>query len=70
VIGRSFFIFNGCPWAFSKAQTDPWSDKKEVKLMENMWLVAAEWLGLALVSGLLAGWTGVSISLMEIAEVY
>lgn len=38
--------------------------------MENMWLVAAEWLCLALVSGLLAGWTGVSISLMEIAEVY
>lgn len=35
--------------------------------MENMWLVAAEWLGLALVGGLLAGWTGISISLMEIA---
>ncbi|MGI9862131.1 cation:proton antiporter [Moorella naiadis] len=35
--------------------------------MENTWLVAAEWLGLALVSGLLAGWTGVSISLLEIA---
>ncbi|MDN5344608.1 MAG: hypothetical protein PWQ18_719 [Clostridia bacterium] len=35
--------------------------------MENIWLVAAEWLGLALLSGLLAGWTGISISLMEIA---
>lgn len=35
--------------------------------MENMWLVAAEWLGLALLGGLLAGWTGISISLMEIA---
>jgi len=35
--------------------------------MENMWLTAAEWLGLALVSGLVAGWTGVSISLVEIA---
>ncbi|QGP93806.1 Na(+)/H(+)-K(+) antiporter GerN [Neomoorella glycerini] len=35
--------------------------------MENMWLVAAEWLGLALAGGLLAGWTGISISLMEIA---
>jgi len=35
--------------------------------MENTWLVAAEWVGLALVSGLLAGWTGISISLMEIA---
>lgn len=35
--------------------------------MENTWLVAAEWLGLALVGGLLAGWTGISISLMEIA---
>ncbi|WP_156276555.1 cation:proton antiporter [Neomoorella glycerini] len=32
-----------------------------------MWLVAAEWLGLALAGGLLAGWTGISISLMEIA---
>ncbi|ABB15087.1 cation:proton antiporter [Carboxydothermus hydrogenoformans] len=35
--------------------------------MENTWLVAALWIGLALVSGLIAGWTGISISLVEIA---
>ncbi|MGB9662506.1 MAG: cation:proton antiporter [Moorellaceae bacterium] len=35
--------------------------------MENTWLIAAEWLGLALMSGLVAGWTGISISLVEIA---
>ena len=34
--------------------------------MENTWLVAAQWVGLALVSGLVAGWTGISISLVEI----
>jgi len=35
--------------------------------MENMWLIAAEWVGLALVAGLIAGWTGISVSLIEIA---
>lgn len=35
--------------------------------MENMWLVAAEWVGLSLLAGLVAGWTGISVSLIEIA---
>ncbi len=35
--------------------------------MENMWLIAAEWVGLALAAGLIAGWTGISVSLIEIA---
>lgn len=35
--------------------------------MANLWLTASLWTGLALVSGLLASWTGISISLMEIA---
>ncbi len=34
--------------------------------MLNTWLVAAQWIGLALVAGLVAGWTGISISLVEI----
>ncbi|HHW41775.1 MAG TPA: cation:proton antiporter [Syntrophomonadaceae bacterium] len=32
-----------------------------------MWLIAAEWVGLALAAGLIAGWTGISVSLIEIA---
>lgn len=35
--------------------------------MENTWLIAAEWMGLALVAALIAGWTGISLSLVEIA---
>ncbi|MGB9920582.1 MAG: cation:proton antiporter [Moorellales bacterium] len=31
-----------------------------------MWLVAAQWVALALAGGLIAGWTGISISLVEI----
>ncbi|NPV53743.1 MAG: cation:proton antiporter [Firmicutes bacterium] len=34
--------------------------------MVNTWLTASLWLGLALVGGLAAGWTGISISLVEI----
>ncbi|TDA69870.1 MAG: cation:proton antiporter [Clostridia bacterium] len=34
--------------------------------MNNTWLVAAQWVALALAGGLLAGWTGISISLVEI----
>lgn len=34
--------------------------------MTNLWLTASLWMGLALVSGLLASWTGISISLLEI----
>lgn len=34
--------------------------------MNNTWLVASEWIFLAIVSGLAAGWTGLSISLVEI----
>ncbi|HHV62154.1 MAG TPA: cation:proton antiporter [Firmicutes bacterium] len=34
--------------------------------MNNTWLTASLWLGLALVGGLAAGWTGISISLVEI----
>lgn len=35
--------------------------------MVNTWLIAAEWMGLALVAALIAGWTGISLSLVEIA---
>lgn len=35
--------------------------------MENTWLIAAEWMGLALIAALIAGWTGISLSLVEIA---
>ncbi|MHB1420356.1 MAG: hypothetical protein ACYCX4_12365 [Bacillota bacterium] len=34
--------------------------------MGNTWLVAAQWIALALAAGLIAGWTGISISLVEI----
>ena len=34
--------------------------------MVNTWLTASLWLGLALAGGLVAGWTGISISLVEI----
>jgi len=34
--------------------------------MLNTWLVAAQWVALALAGGLIAGWTGISISLVEI----
>jgi len=34
--------------------------------MNNTWLIAAEWMFLAIISSLVAGWTGLSISLAEI----
>jgi len=34
--------------------------------MSNTWLIASLWLSLALIGGLVAGWTGISISLVEI----
>ncbi|MDN5347404.1 MAG: hypothetical protein PWP65_968 [Clostridia bacterium] len=34
--------------------------------MADVWLTASLWVGLALIGGLIAGWTGVSISLIEI----
>lgn len=34
--------------------------------MPNTWLLAAHWVALALAGGLIAGWTGISISLVEI----
>ncbi|MEW6227436.1 MAG: cation:proton antiporter [Bacillota bacterium] len=34
--------------------------------MTNSWLMASLWMGFALVGGLVAGWTGISVSLVEI----
>lgn len=34
--------------------------------MTNTWLMASLWMGFALVGGLVAGWTGISVSLVEI----
>lgn len=45
----------------------PGRTKRRAKsFMVNTWLTASLWLGLALVGGLAAGWTGISISLVEI----
>ena len=35
-------------------------------MLQNIWFVAAIWMGLALVASLFSIWTGVSVALIEI----
>ena len=35
-------------------------------MLENIWFIAAAWMGLALVGSLISIWTGISVALVEI----
>ena len=35
-------------------------------MLENIWFIAAVWMGLALVGSLISIWTGISVALVEI----
>lgn len=35
-------------------------------MMQNIWFVAAVWMGLALAASLVSIWTGISVALIEI----
>src|SRR2546428_3554575 len=42
------------------------SSRKEFFMFENIWFIAAVWMGLALVSSLISIRTGISVALIEI----
>src|SRR5262245_5696535 len=42
------------------------SNRRRFFMLENIWFIAAVWMGLALVGSLISIWTGISVALVEI----
>jgi hypothetical protein len=42
------------------------SNRKEFFMLENIWFIAAVWMGLALIGSLISIRTGISVALVEI----